>query len=141
MSSLPAASAHQAVRSGVESVADLPPGPTSSSLVQTYRYTRNPLALLDECAARFGDIFTLRLIGSRPWVMLSSPALVKAMFTAPPDAMHAGEANFSVFGPVAGPASVLTMDETPHRERRQLLLPQFHGDRMRLYFEQIRQTT
>ena len=73
--------------------------------------------------------------------MLSSPALVKAMFTAPPDAVHAGEANFSIFGPVTGPASVLTMDETPHRERRQMMLPQFHGDRMRVYFEQIRQIT
>jgi cytochrome P450 family 110 len=141
MSILPAASTHHAIRSDATSSIGLPPGPTSASLLQTYRYTRNPLALLDECAARFGDIFTLRLVGSRPWVMLSSPALAKAMFTAPPDAMHAGEANFSVFGPVTGPASVLTMDETPHRQRRQLMLPQFHGDRMRVYFEQIRQTT
>ena len=141
MSILPAASTHHGIRSDVRASAALPPGPSSSSVIQTYRYTQNPLALLDECSARFGDIFTLRLVGSRPWVMLSSPALVKAMFTAPPDAVHAGEANFSVFGPVTGPASVLTMDETPHRERRQMMLPQFHGDRMRVYFEQIRQIT
>jgi cytochrome P450 len=141
MSTLPAASAHHGIRSDTRTSIGLPPGLPSSSVIQTYRYTQNPLALLDECSARFGDIFTLRLIGSRPWVMLSSPALVKAMFTAPPDAMHAGEANFSIFGPVAGAASVLTMDETPHRERRQLMLPQFHGDRMRVYFEQIRQIT
>jgi cytochrome P450 len=141
MSTVPTASTHQIVRSDADVAKILPPGPASPSLVQTFRYTQNPLALLDECAVRFGDIFTLRLLGSRPWVMLSSPALVKAMFTAPPDAMHAGEANFSVFGPVTGPASVLTMDERSHLERRQLMLPQFHGDRMRVYFEQIRQIT
>jgi cytochrome P450 family 110 len=141
MSTVPAASTHQVVRSDADVATALPPGPASSSIVQTYRYTQNPLALLDDCAAQFGEIFTLRLLGSRPWVMLSSPSLVKAMFTAPPDAMHAGEANFSIFGPVAGTASVLTMDERSHLERRQLMLPQFHGDRMRVYFEQIRQIT
>jgi len=141
MATFPAASADHALRDSARASTGLPPGPSSPSIVQTYRYARNPLNLLDDCAAQFGDIFTLQLMGSRPWVMLSSPALVKAMFTAPADAMHAGEANFSVFGPVTGPASVLTMDETPHRQRRQLMLPQFHGDRMRVYFEQIRQIT
>jgi cytochrome P450 len=142
MATLRAAAAHHhAIQSDAYPRVSLPPGPSSSALIQTYRYARRPLELLDECAAQFGDIFTLQLVGSRPWVMLWSPALVKAMFTAPPDAMHAGEANFSVFGPVTGPASVLTLDETPHRERRQLMLPQFHGDRMRVYFDQIRQIT
>ncbi len=141
MSTVPAASTHQLIPSDIAIGTTLPPGPAHSRLVQTYRYATDPLALLDECARKFGDMFTLRLMGSRPWVMLSSPALVKAMFTAPPDAMHAGEANFSVFGPIAGHASVFTMDERSHLERRQMMLPQFHGDRMRVYFEQIRQIT
>lgn len=116
----------------------LPPGPSSPVVVQTYRYARNPLPLLDECAQRFGDIFTIRLLGTGPWVFLSSPPLLKAMFTAPADVVHAGDANMSVFGPIAGNASVFTMDESPHLNRRRLLLPQFHGDRMQVYFHQIR---
>jgi cytochrome P450 len=96
------------------------------------------LPLLDECARRFGDIFTIRLLGTGPWVFVCSPPLLKAMFTAPPDAVHAGEANASVFGPLTGRGSVFTMDESPHLARRRLLLPQFHGDRMQVYFEQIR---
>jgi len=116
----------------------LPKGPSSPSIVQTYRYVRNPLPLLDECAQQFGDMFTLRLLGTGPWVFLSSPALVKAMFTAPADVVHAGEANGSVFAPVSGEASVFTLDEAPHLSRRRLLLPQFHGDRMQVYFTQIR---
>jgi len=47
-------------------VVALPPGPSLSSFVQTYRYVRNPLPLLDECARQFGDIFTLRLLGTHP---------------------------------------------------------------------------
>ncbi len=119
-------------------VPGLPPGPSSPAFVQTYRYARNPLPLLDECARRFGDLFTLRLLGTGPWVFLCSPPLLKAMFTAPADMVHAGEANMSVFGPVAGNASVFTMDESAHLDRRRLLLPQFHGDRMQVYFRQIR---
>lgn len=115
-----------------------PRGPSLPVILQTYRYVRNPLPLLDECAARFGDAFTLRLLGTGPWVFLCSPPLVKAMFTAPADVVHAGEANASVFGAIAGNASVFTMDESPHLDRRRLLLPQFHGDRMQVYLEQIR---
>ena len=122
----------------VESVVGLPPGPSTPSFVQTYRYVREPLPLLDECAARFGDMFTIRILGSAPWVFVSSPSLLKTMFTAAPDVLHAGEANFTVFGPVAGDASVFTMDEASHLNRRRLLLPQFHGDRMQVYFDQIR---
>jgi cytochrome P450 len=107
--------------------------------VLTYRYVRNPLPLLDECAQQFGDIFTLRLLGTYPWVFVASPPLLKALFTAPADIAHAGEANASVFGSLSGSASVFTMDESAHLDRRRLLLPQFHGDRMRVYFDLIHQ--
>jgi cytochrome P450 len=127
-----------AQRSPAASAAGLPPGPSSPSLVQTYRYIRNPLPLLEDCAERFGDMFTLRLIGTGAWVFLCSPALVKTLFTAPADVVHAGEANASIFGPLSGEGTVLTMDESPHLDRRRLLLPFFHGDRMQVYFEQMR---
>jgi unspecific monooxygenase len=110
-------------------------------LVQTYRYLRNPLPLLEECFKRFGDIFTLRLAGGGPWVFVSSPQLLKTLFRAQPDVLYAGEANRRLFAGLAGNGSVLTMDESPHRERRTLLLPRFHGDRMHVYFDQIRAIT
>ena len=116
----------------------LPPGPTTPALVQTWRYTRNPLPFLDECGRAFGDMFTVRLAGLGAWVFVCSPPLLKRMFTIPADVAHAGEANASVFSPVAGPSTVFTMDETSHLNRRRLLLPQFHGDRMQVYFDQIR---
>ena len=103
----------------------LPPGPTTPALAQTWRYTRNPLPFLDECGRAFGDMFTLRLAGLGAWVFVCSPPLLKKMFTIPADVAHAGEANASVFSPVAGPSTVFTMDETSHLNRRRLLLPQF----------------
>lgn len=128
-----------ATRSPSPNIVGLPPGPSTPSLVQTYRYVRNPLPLLDECARRFGDMFTIRLLGTAPWVFIWSPSLLRTLFAASPDVVHAGEANATVFGPIAGAASVFTMDESAHLNRRRLLLPQFHGDRMQVYFEQMRE--
>jgi cytochrome P450 family 110 len=116
----------------------LPPGPAMSSLVQTWRYARKPLPLLDECARQFGDIFTLRLLGTHTWVFLCSPPLIKTLFSIPPALAHGGAANASVFGPITGTSTVFTIDGEAHLARRRLLLPQFHGDRMQVYFTQVR---
>ena len=43
--------------------------------------------------------------------------------------------------PALGPNSVLTLDDAPHMQQRKLLLPPFHGERMRGYGELIRETT
>src|SRR4051812_37820358 len=119
-------------------IAGLPPGPATPAWLQTWRYTRDPLPLLEQCAREFGDLFTLRLLGTGAWGFVWSPALLKVLFTIPSDVAHAGEANASVFGPISGPSTVFTMDGAAHLGRRRLLLPQFHGDRMQVYFDQVR---
>ena len=43
--------------------------------------------------------------------------------------------------PALGPNSVLTLDDAPHMQQRKLLLPPFHGERIRGYGELIRETT
>jgi len=119
----------------------LPPSLPSHPVVQTLRYMTKPLPLLDECARRFGDIFTLQLLGTGNWVLLSSPNDLKTLFTANPEVAHAGEANSSVFGTITGDSTVFTMDEDPHLRRRRLLLPSFHGERMKVYFDEMREVT
>src|SRR5581483_9187066 len=48
------------------------------------------------------------------------------------DELHAGEFNH-ILGPVVGKSSVLLLDGEEHMRERKLLLPAFHGERMRLY--------
>jgi cytochrome P450 len=64
-----------------------------------------------------------------PFVMLSDPAEVKEVFTAPPDVLRPGE-GARVLEPVVGTNSVLLLDESAHMGQRKLLLPAFHGERM-----------
>jgi cytochrome P450 family 135 len=112
------------------SVAALPPGPPTPLLTQTARFWRRPEPMLHAARARYGDVFTLRVLPRGPVVFIADPALVKQVFTGPTDLFHAGEGN-ALLEPVMGPRSVLLLDEDEHLRRRKLMLPAFHGENVR----------
>jgi len=91
--------------------------------------------MMEDCTRRYGDIFTLRITHEGTWVFLSAPDAVKQVFTGDPRLLHAGEANI-VLLPVLGSQSLLLLDEQEHMAQRKLMLPSFHGRRMRSY-EQV----
>jgi cytochrome P450 len=117
---------------------ELPPGPDWSLLRSTRVWWRRPLQTLEECQARYGDMFTYRLPHEGTWVFLSDPEAVKQVFTGDPNLLHAGEANI-VLLPVLGEHSVLLLDEPEHMAQRKLMLPPFHGKRMQAYGEVMAQ--
>ncbi|MEA2420500.1 MAG: cytochrome family, partial [Thermoleophilaceae bacterium] len=110
----------------------IPPGPSSSRLLQTVRWMYRPGPMLEDCRRRYGDMFTLRIAHEGSWVFLAHPDAVKQVFTGDPRVLHAGEANVVVL-PLLGHHSVLVLDEVTHMSQRKLLLPPFHGERMRGY--------
>ncbi len=112
--------------------AALPPGPRLPTAAQTMVWFRRAQWLMSQCQARFGDMFTLRILHEGPWVMVSNPAHVKQVFTGDPRVYHAGEGN-RILLPIVGEHSVLLLDERQHLEQRKLLLPPFHGRRMQRY--------
>jgi cytochrome P450 len=89
---------------------------------------------MEQCQARYGDMFTIRIVHEGTWVFVSDPEAVKQIFTGDPDLLHAGEANI-VLLPVLGEHSVLLLDEPEHMAQRKLMLPPFHGRRMHAYGE------
>ena len=110
----------------------LPPGPRLPVFAQTATWMVRPWDFMERCAARYGDTFTLRLAGERPWVMVSHPDAVKAVFTGPPEVLHAGEGN-RILLPVVGANSVPLLDDDAHREQRRLLMPPFRGNHLASY--------
>jgi cytochrome P450 len=87
-----------------------------------------PTATL-EGLRRYGKRCTIRLPFQPPFVVLSDPAEIKELFTAPADVLHPG-AGARVLEPIVGRNSVILLDEADHLEQRRLLLPAFHGERM-----------
>ncbi len=110
----------------------LPPGPRLPRAVQSVIWYRRAQWLMDQCQARFGDMFTLKIAGEGDWVITSDPQTIKQVFTGDPRLLHAGEAN-RILLPVLGPDSVLLLDDAPHLRQRKLMLPAFHGERMQRY--------
>ncbi len=92
--------------------------------------------LLERCRRRFGDVFSLRMWPIGFVVVIAEPTLIKRVFTGDPDQLRAGEGN-EVMEPVAGPESLLLLDGKRHLNRRKLMLPPFHGERMSVYGELI----
>jgi cytochrome P450 len=118
----------------------LPPGPRRPSIVQVMQWSYRPTEFMDECARRFGDLFTARFAGLGTLVFLTAPELIKQVFTGDPKVLHAGEAN-QILLPIVGPNSVLVLDEAAHLRQRRLLMPPFHGERMTSYAAQMRDIT
>src|SRR4051794_39034031 len=119
-------------------MAGLPPEPSWSPLHQTLRWSFRPLAFLRECRRRYGDSFSVRFVGfERPMVMISDPAAIRALYTEPANGLPPGR-NI-VLEPILGARSVLLLEGAEHLARRRLMLPPFHGERMRAY-EQTVQT-
>jgi len=110
----------------------LPPGPSTPRPLQTIRWIARPAAMMEDCRRRYGDMFTLRIAHEGTWVFLADPEAVKQVFTGDPRVLHAGEANV-VLLPMLGHHSVLLLDEAAHMSQRKLMLPPFHGERMRGY--------
>jgi cytochrome P450 len=110
-------------------------------MLMTLVWAVAPTWVLDRCARRYGDAFTLTFGPSgRKLVMLSDPQAVKAVFTAPPEIAPSAAAD-SPIAPVMGPSSVITLIGAEHMRQRKLLLPPFHGERMREYEQTIVQAT
>jgi len=112
----------------------LPPRPDLSRLMMTAGFMLTPTRFLQECQRRCGDYFTLRPATDRLLVLTSDPAAVKQVFTTDPSMLHAGEGNIPL-APILGPSSTLLLDGSEHLRHRRLLLPPFHGERMRKYGE------
>jgi cytochrome P450 len=110
--------------------AKLPPGPRAPRLLQSIRWSREPLPLLEQCRERYGDTFTLRLRHLGDWVVLSDPEDVKRVFSTDTNDLGVGVPNLAL-RPVLGAHSVMLSEEPEHMARRKLMLPRFHGERMR----------
>jgi cytochrome P450 len=108
----------------------LPPGPRLPVSVQTALWFGRPIRFMEWCRRRYGDCVTLRLPFGPAMVMVSDPALADGVLAAPADVAPTGPEN-AVLEPLLGPHSVLMLDGPEHLRLRRLLLPFFHGQRMR----------
>ncbi|MDX6687580.1 MAG: cytochrome family [Baekduia sp.] len=115
----------------------LPPGPRMPRAMQTVGWLSRPFQFIERARADLGDVFTIA-IGRDTFVVLADPIDVKQVFTGDPAIYHAGAANIILL-PFLGHKSVLLLDGAAHLSQRRLLLPPFHGEKMRRHVDLMRE--
>ena len=110
----------------------LPPEHPNRPAVQTLRWMFRPIEFMDEARERYGETFGIKFIGFQtPLYFTSDPAAAKLIYSNPRNTLPPGRN--AVLEPVMGPRSILLLEGAEHMARRKLMLPPFHGERMRAY--------
>jgi cytochrome P450 len=103
-----------------------------SPLRQTLAWALRPTAFLEQCRRRHGDAFSITFLGfERPMVMISHPEAIKALYRESSHGLPPGRNIF--LEPILGSRSLLLLEGAEHLAHRKLMLPAFHGERMRSF--------
>lgn len=108
----------------------LPPGSLAFSPLRSLHFIRDPDGFFRQGLARHGDPFRARLPTGKV-VITASPEGAREVFTADPDTFE--PQSHVLLEPVVGPSSLLLLAGERHKRERRLLMPPFHGERMRAY--------
>jgi cytochrome P450 len=100
--------------------------------LQTFGVVARPVPFFEACRRRFGQTFTLRVLRAGELVFVSDPPSLKSLFAADRRNTIAPGRNV-VLRPLLGNRSLLLQEGEEHLRRRKLMLPPFHGERMRAY--------
>src|SRR6266516_1532524 len=110
----------------------LPPGPTEPPALQTTRWLLRPISFMESCREKLGDSFSVKFLGFQtPMVMISDPEAIKALYTEREHGLPPGRD--VVLTPIVGARSLLVLKGADHLAHRKLMLPPFHGERMRSF--------
>ncbi|MGF1497918.1 MAG: cytochrome P450, partial [Elainellaceae cyanobacterium] len=110
----------------------LPDGPQTPRPLRLYKFIVDPLGYLEQYRQRYGDLFK---VGNQPpfLIYVSHPQAIQEIFSAPPGLFKTGQGGGTVLRMLLGDQSVLMVDGDRHQRQRKLLMPPFHGDRLRTY--------
>jgi cytochrome P450 len=110
--------------------AKLPDGPTKPRAVQGAIGLVAPLRSMRALRDRYGSAFMVNVPLFGRSLVISDPAEVKQLFTSGPEIVDNFEVNL---GRVLGPGSFFALEGEAHKRQRKLLVPPFHGRRLKAY--------
>ena len=117
-----------------------PPRVPLPRLLQTARFLARPVPFFERWRHELGETFAARLLGPGEVVFVSDPQSIKRLFSADRVNTIAPGRNI-VLRPLLGSQSLLLQEGEEHLKRRRLMLPPFHGERMRAYARAIEEVT
>ena len=113
----------------------LPPGPRFPRPVQAVLWGLRYPQFTRAAHERFGATFSIRPGTMPPVVLTSDREAIQRLLTGDPLVRRHGN---DAVRPLIGDRSVMLLEPTGHLARRKLLLPPFHGERVRVYADLMR---
>lgn len=105
-------------------------------MAQAVLWTRRYPEFTAKARERYGPTYTVRIGGTPTSVVTVDREAVRRLFTGNPlTKRHAND----ILRPVVGDRSVMLLEPAEHLQRRKLLLPPFHGERVRSYARVVEQ--
>ncbi|NEU73481.1 cytochrome P450 [Hassallia byssoidea VB512170] len=109
--------------------------------LQKVQWVADPVGYMEKANQEFPDIFTASVVGFGDTVVfVNHPQTIQEILTDRKKFAALGEAN-RIVQPIIGDYSVFMLDGDRHKHRRQLVMPAFHGERMRAYGQLISNLT
>ncbi|WP_206815176.1 cytochrome P450 [Chroococcus sp. FPU101] len=123
-----------------QSTNQLPNGSSKASTFKMLWAIIKPFQYLETMHKRYGDLYLDVFSAFPPTLIISDPQAIEKVFTLSPELFLSGPAN-AILQPLFGSTAILFQDGEPHEKKRKLLMPPFHGERMRAYGQQIHDIT
>ncbi len=116
----------------------LPRGPKLPGFILTMQALIDQFGLLEKTQKKYGDfVYTRKSLGFPPYVILSNPQAIEEVLTANPKIFAVGQKSSLPIRALLGDNSLVLLDGVEHKRQRKLLMPPFHGERMKSYGDTI----
>lgn len=120
------------------------PTAKTPKLFQAGQWIIDPVGFMQSHAQQCGDIFNAHVMwgSNEPLVLVSEPKAMQYMLThdTGKEFSSPGEVN-QILEPLIGRQNLILLSGNQHRQRRQLVMPPFHGDRLKAYGHIIQHIT
>ncbi|MDZ7959279.1 MAG: cytochrome P450 [Aulosira sp. DedQUE10] len=111
-------------------------------ILQRIQWVADPVGYMEKAVQEYPDIFTTVLLSPQdPWVFVNHPQAIQEILINDRKKFVAPSRKNKILQPLVGDSSMIMLDGDRHKRRRQMVMPSFHGDRMRSYGEIISNIT
>ncbi|MEH1834976.1 MAG: cytochrome P450 [Nostoc sp.] len=106
--------------------------------LQKLQWVIDPVSYMENAAQQYPDIFTGRIVGFGDTVVfVNHPQAIQEILSNDRKKFVAVGKMNKIGEPLVGEYSVALLEGTRHKQQRQLVMPAFHGERMRAYGQLI----
>ncbi|MEB3213080.1 MAG: cytochrome P450, partial [Leptolyngbyaceae bacterium] len=113
-------------------------GPKAKGLIRFLRVFHlilRPTEYMDDKVQRYGPMFKIGGETRPPLIYVGDPDVVRELFMLDATQLHTAQGG--ILRTMVGEHSMLLLDGDAHQRQRKLLMPPFHGDRLRGYAQLI----